>query len=152
MCTDFQMNLMISFCLYWEAFNFSLYISCPRYTSNVISIACDHGTLLSLDASWCGWKHSVPQIGHKMDVLYEGETHPLYAKLENLSYRCVPGRRTWKHAQGRKTDNVKTLLVPSRRMWTIKLPQFNNPITIVNYNCRIWYFKTKSCLVWNSDK
>ena len=45
---------------------------------------------------------------------------------------CPAEGRERMHAHGRKTDNVKTLLVPSRRMWTIKLPQFNNPITIVN--------------------
>ena len=68
-----------------------------------------------------------------MVISHDGKMSFQYTLLYKISaYRCVPGRRTWTHAQGRKTDNVKTLLVPSRRMWTIKLPQFNNPITIVN--------------------
>ena len=47
-------------------------------------------------------------------------------------YHLVPGRRMWIHAPGRKTDSVNTLLVPGRRAWTIKLPGFKNPISIVN--------------------
>ena len=35
-------------------------------------------------------------------------------------------------ARSRKTDNMNALLVPGRRMYTIKLPQFKNPISIVN--------------------
>ena len=41
-----------------------------------------------------------------------------------LSFRRVPGRRTWTHAASRKTDNVHALLVPGRMAWMIKLPQF----------------------------
>ena len=44
----------------------------------------------------------------------------------------MPSRRTWTHAPSRKTNNVNALLVPSKRMWTINLPRFKNPITIVH--------------------
>ena len=31
-------------------------------------------------ATWCSWKHSVPQMGGKMEVSCTGEAHPLHAK------------------------------------------------------------------------
>ena len=49
-------------------------------------------------------------------------------------YRRVPGRTMWICTPGRKTDKVNTLQVPSKRMWTIKLPRFVNKIA----GCDIW--------------
>ena len=58
----------------------------------------------------------------------------------------VPGRRTWTHAASRKTDNVHALLVPGRRAWMIKLPQFKNHISIVNKLA--WYDIWRQNLTW----
>ena len=53
----------------------------------------------------------------------------------------MPGRRTQTRVPGRKTDNMNALLVPIKRTWAIKLPQFKNPISIDKKNRSIWYLK-----------
>ena len=98
---------------------------------------------------WFSTEHVWMKIKDQSSRMFRWEPEGRYRSTNVV---CPAEGREHNHAQGRKTDNVKTLLVPSRRMWTIKLPQFNNPITIVNTIAGLWYFKTKSCLVWNSDK
>ena len=68
------------------------------------------------------------------------------AKLLVIHIIGCPGRRMWTHAASRKTDNVHALLVPGRRAWMIKLPQFKNPISIVNKLA--WYDIWRQNLAW----
>ena len=61
------------------------------------SIVCNHAS-----PSVSSWKHSIPRIGHKMEVPCKGETHPLHVKEPITFYRRV---KTWCGAPALNTIN-----------------------------------------------